>query len=542
MIRIMYIVNESGLGGAAQSLLDMLAVNNGKIDPTVIIPSTGMIEEWLQRFHITYYMIPFETDHRKIGEHSQREDEIIFRSNYRAALELQKIAGQRHIQIIHTNSSVCNVGAFLALMTGIPHIWHIRELLEEHFGCEFVEDDLKKKLFGCADKIVSISHCVSKVYKNKYGVDCTCIYDGLHIERFIENNLHEKESNTFLIAGHITHAKGQMDAIKAVRELARRKIETRLYIVGPAESDYYRWLLHRCIRQYGLEQNIQVLAYQSDLRELRRRCQYSITGSKMEALGRVTVEAMLAGCVVIGADTGGTAEVIGQDGSRGYLYRQGDYQDLARVMGYAIEHSDNNLSMQRAAQDYAASTFDAQVYVEKLTALYDDVLCSKEPSAAAQNKELLEMFRERYGKVTDTRTDIGTEALTCQANDKSRLLAEMVRQWFSIKLEKKSLVTVLRKRNMYSVAIYGMGYLGRSLYQELEDSPVEIACVMDQALEEGDEILKTIRPDEELPKVDAVIVTVLGDVRDLCDLLRKKCGYRVITLKNLLDWCEEELQ
>lgn len=541
MIRVMYIVNESEPGGAAQSLLDMLAVSNGEIDPTVIIPAAGRIEEWLGKSHITYYIVPFETDHRKIGEHSRREDEFIFQSNYRAALELQEIVGQRGIQIIHTNSSVCNVGAFLALMTGLPHIWHIRELVEEHYGCEFVDNALKRKLFGCADKIVSISHCVSKIYKDKYGVDCKCIYDGLHIERFIETESFEKEADSFLMAGHITPAKGQMDAIKAVRELARQGIETYLYIVGPVESDYYRWFLHRCIKQYGLEQNIRILAYRKDLRKLRRRCRYSITGSKMEALGRVTVEAMLAGCVVIGADTGGTAEIIGQDGSRGYLYRQGNYQDLARVMRYAVEHADRNRSIQRAAQDFAVKKFDAEKYVEKMAALYEDVLRDRERSAVTRNKELSDELQERYNNVKDMDADTDSKSLACQNSGKNQMLAEMIRQWFAVKLEKKSLETVLLRRDIRSAAIYGMGYLGRSLYQELEDSSVEIAYVMDQALEDKEGILRIIRLEEELPKADAVIVTVLGDVRALCDLIRNKCGYPVITLKNLLDWCEEEL-
>lgn len=77
MIRVMYIVNESGLGGAAQSLLDMLAVNDGRICPIVIIPSAGIIEERLQQLHISYHIVPFDTDHRKIGGHSQKEDALI---------------------------------------------------------------------------------------------------------------------------------------------------------------------------------------------------------------------------------------------------------------------------------------------------------------------------------------------------------------------------------------------------------------------------------------------------------------------------------
>ncbi len=539
MFKVMYIVNESGLGGAAQSLLDMLAVNDGKIYPTVIIPSAGIIEERLQELHITYYIIPFETDCRKIGKHSQKEDDLIFCSNYQAALKLQGVAVQREIQLIHTNSSVSNVGAILALMTGIPHIWHIREFLEEDFGCEFVDKELKNELFGWTDRIISISDTVREAYKRKYGIDSTYIYDGIHIERFIERDLAKKKANAFLMAGQITSGKGQMDAIKAVHELAGQKMGIQLYIVGPAESDYYRWLLHRCVKKYGLEHNIQILAYRSDLRELRRQCQYSITGSKMEALGRVTVEAMLAGCVVIGADTGGTAEIIGQDGSRGYLYKQGDYHELAEVMRYAIEHSEDNRFIQKAAQDYAVEKFDAGKYIKKITELYEEVLRDKGKSTVSQKKELLERLQERYEVVKDMEADI--EPPKSQNNDKRQMLAEMIRRWFSIKLEQKSLATVLLQRGIHSVAIYGMGYLGMSLYQELEDSSVEIAYVMDRALSDSDGILKIIRLNEKLPKVDAVIVTVLGNVCDLCDSIRIKCDYQVLTLKDLLDWCEEEL-
>lgn len=541
MIRVMYIVNESGLGGAAQSLLDMLAVNDGRICPIVIIPSAGIIEERLQQLHISYHIVPFDTDHRKIGGHSQKEDALIFRSNYEAALKLQEIVRQQKIEMIHTNSSVSNVGAMLSLMTGIPHIWHIRELLEEHFGCEFVDGDLKKKLFACADGVVSISECVGKIYKKKYEVDCVCIYDGLHIERFIERDFSAKKANAFLMAGQITSNKGQLDAIKAVYELAKQNIDTRLYIVGAAESDYYRWLLHRCVRKCKLEHHIQILAHKKDLRELRHECQYSITGSKMEALGRVTIEAMLAGCVVIGADTGGTVEIIGQDGSRGYLYRQGDYRDLARVMRYALEHSKNNRFIQNAAQDYATETFDASNYLERIILLYEEVLQDKKNSAMSSNRELLEELRNRYAMVKDIDTDIVPSEQYDIDHDKSRMLAEIIRRWFSIKLEKKSLDTVLSQRGIYSAAIYGMGFLGKSLYQELEDSAVGIAYVMDRALQDDEGILKVVSLDEELPQVDAVIVTVLGSTDELCERIKRKSGYQVITLKNLLDWCEEEL-
>lgn len=154
---------------------------------------------------------------------------------------------------------------------------------------------------------------------------------------------------------------------------------------------------------------------------------------------------------------------------------------------------------------------------------------------------MLEELRNRYATVKDIGTDVELLERHDIDHDKSRMLAEMIRRWFSIKLEKKSLDTVLSQRSIYSIAIYGMGFLGKSLYQELEDSAVGIAYVMDRELQEDEGILKVISLDEELPQVDAVIVTVLGSTDELCERIKRKSGYQVITLKKLLDWCEEEL-
>ena len=62
MINVLYIVNESEAGGAAQSLLDMLTVGRKRICAVVIIPSEGSIEERLQQMNIDYYVVPFKTD------------------------------------------------------------------------------------------------------------------------------------------------------------------------------------------------------------------------------------------------------------------------------------------------------------------------------------------------------------------------------------------------------------------------------------------------------------------------------------------------
>lgn len=537
MINVIYIFHESGMGGAVQSLLDMLAAAQERLNPIVIIPGCGIVEERLQQMNIVYYVIPYQSDYGGIGVHTQAEVDSAFNDNYRAALELQEIIKQEKIQLIHSNSSANSVGAMAALIAGIPHIWHIREFLEEDFDCEFLDKDLKRELFQCADKLISISDCVKNAYRHKYGIDSEHIYDGLEVERFIMDESPDRKENCFLFAGGLSRQKGQLEAIKAVNELVKSGINVQLYIVGEG-NEQYKWILKQYIRIYGLGQYVHIDKFKKDLREYRKMCRYSITASRMEALGRVTIEAMLAGCIVIGGNTGGTAEIIGKDSARGYLYRQGDYRNLAEVMRYAMEHSSDHIRIQQAAQTYALENFNSEKYIEKVIEVYKGVLQGEYRQDVHTKNNVLVKLQNRYIR----RNEILMNTYNAGKSDKTRELQATIQRWLNVKLEKKHFDRVLRQRQIHSIAIYGMSYLGWCLYTELENSETEVSYIIDRAMRDGDEIFKVRHLGENLPRVDAVIVTVLGDTRNLCNLIREQYEYTVLTIQQILDWCEEYVE
>lgn len=539
MIEVLYISNDSGLGGASNSLLDMLGGVRDRINPTVVIPEAGEIEEQLIRLQIDYYVVPFETDYRRIGTHTISEVNNVFISNYQAALKLQDIIQKKKIQIIHTNSSVSNVGIMAALIADVPHVWHLRELLEEDFECEFLDKELKKELFLCTDEVISISDCVRKAYQKKYNIDSVRIYNGLNVERYICRNFSLKRRNNFLLAGVISHQKGQIDAVKAVNEIIKEGTDIQLYIVGSGNYQY-RWTLKRFIKKCGLESNVHILNFRENLSELREQCLFSITSSQMEALGRVTIEAMLNGSVVLGADTGGTAEIIGADLSRGYLYQQGEWKDLARIMRYAMENTEQNVEIQKKAQAYALEKFSVEQYAEKIIEIYEDVLCKKDFFNPEKKVQLSAKLKQKYNKLINMDESMGY--FNSQGKNKQHDLQIILQRWLSIKLENITFAESLANRGIYSVAIYGMGYLGCCLFDELEYSNVEIKYVMDKDIGYADDILKVVRIDEKLPEVDAIVVTVLGDISAICNRIKRNGCYRIISLKELLDWCEEGVE
>lgn len=49
------------------------------------------------------------------------------------AVRLSKEIKNLRIDLIHTNTSVVNLGALLTGITGFPHVWHIREFGKKDF-------------------------------------------------------------------------------------------------------------------------------------------------------------------------------------------------------------------------------------------------------------------------------------------------------------------------------------------------------------------------------------------------------------------------
>lgn len=531
MMNVLYVINESEVGGAALSLLNMLEANRGRLNPVIVLPASGSLEKRVDQMHIGYYIIPFETDNKTIGEHTAAEKNRVFVSNYQAALALQDIIKKMKIQIIHTNSSVSNVGEIAALMAGIPHIWHIRELLEEDFNCEFIEKQLKRDLFHCTDAVISISQCVREAYQQKYGIDSVCIYNGVSVARFMCKDFSAKHNNWFMIAGLIFPNKGQLDVVKAVNELVKEGKDIQLYIVGASSGYQYRWMLEKYIEKNNLDSNVHILAFQQDLSSLRAKCQFSITASKMEALGRVTIESMLAGCVVIGANTGGTVEIIGGDGTRGYLYEQGNYNDLAKIMQYAMEHEAENCQIQEEAQRYAVEQFNETNYIEKIIKVYETVIGNNKDAGMDVKASVLRKLEDKYAaakSMLDNQKPEGTEK-----KEKEIKLRRINELWLNDSQGNHSIEEELVHRGIKTIAIYGMGYLGCHLYDELENSRVRIKYVMDRALTDDNGIVNVENLDGKLPEVDAIIVTVLGNTQEIIESIRKQTKCTILTLEEV---------
>lgn len=538
-LNVMYICNDMGIGGATLSLIDTLEQMRGYVNCIVVIRQQYDIIYHLEKLNIQYYIVPFECDYGLKENNSLEKMELNFIEDYDSAKHLVEIIHNEKIDLIHINSSVSNVGAIAGLMAGIPYIWHIRELIHDHFNCCYYNEDLKRELFNKAARIISISDCVKKKVLETYKIESIRMYNGLDIDKY-ENVIDDKNTynRNFLMAGIISEEKGQWDAIRAVEFLIKKGYtDIKLYIIGNA-NEVFKWSVEKYVKRHDLNNNIYFISFKEDLMLFRKKVSYSITGSKMEALGRSTIEAMLAGNIVIGADTGGTKELIGLEEKRGYLYEQGNYENLALVLEKVINESDAiKKRIQKSAQIYSIKEFDSVKYCKELYQVYLDAVANYQYNTEMSYAKQLTSRYEFLDKKKKSKWINNSNLLQ---TSKVQLAYYWIMKWLKLKQKGISLSDYLQKENIHSIAIYGMAQIGCLVFDELENTTVKIEYVMDRNDQNAMKIIKMINPEGELPKVDAIIVTVLSQEKQLIDWLKGKCSYKICGLTEIIKQLEEE--
>ena len=178
---------------------------------------------------------------------------------------------------------------------------------------------------------------------------------------------YEKKKNNInlIIAGAITEGKGQIDAVLAINELKNRGYNNiKLSIAGSGDINILKYK----IDELGLNNNINMLGQVRNLPEIRKNNDIELVCSKSEAFGRVTIEAMMSMMPVIGANTGGTKELI-KDKYNGLLYEQGNYKSLANKIEYFIVNRDEIERMAKNAYVFSKG-FTVEKNMKQIYELY----------------------------------------------------------------------------------------------------------------------------------------------------------------------------
>lgn len=372
-MRVLFLANSCVCYGANNSLLDLAMALKRNIEVIVLLPGNGEMAKRLQKNKIEHYIIPYTMNASPLDLRYKRFENLI--NNVLFLSDAKKIIKKRKVDLIHTNASNVDFGAWLSIICGIPHVWHIRDVLEVTYPLKYDFPCLERLLRKHADCLISISKYVKK--NTMPGKRNVILYNGLNLDKYVidKRDLFCRETINLLHYGQITEEKGVMDSIKAVEEIVRRgHTNVTLNIVG-AKSKYCMELM-KYVKAQHLNDYITFWGHQGDMKGFLEGADIVLSCALTQAFGRITAEGMLGECLVIGAKAGATPELI-KDGITGYLYSAGNAIELAEKILYVYDHKEKSKEMVKRAKKTAIYRFDSKKYANRILDLYESCLSKR---------------------------------------------------------------------------------------------------------------------------------------------------------------------
>ncbi len=180
------------------------------------------------------------------------------------------------------------------------------------------------------DYLTCISKYVKKMLiKNDFDSDkMKVIYNIVQPEAFSIGRKNKKIKIVYL--GAYTKIKGPQILLKALKNLDNYSCE--FYGKGPLKEELIDF-----VEEHYLNASINNEINRSQVGEKLKNADVVVFPSLWpEPMGRVVIEAMSAGKIVIGSNVGGVKDLI-EHGKNGFLFRPGDVKSLSRLMEEIIK-------------------------------------------------------------------------------------------------------------------------------------------------------------------------------------------------------------
>src|SRR5690625_2181910 len=141
-MNVLYVATYSGTSGASHSLINIILQMEKKgIEPTLIIPHRGPLEEVLRENNIKYkrYTQYYWIVNRDKPKTIKDSIKWFFKQtiNFIQELRIYLLIKREKIDLVHINAVTSSNSYIAATLSNTPIVWHIREFIEEDLNRAF---------------------------------------------------------------------------------------------------------------------------------------------------------------------------------------------------------------------------------------------------------------------------------------------------------------------------------------------------------------------------------------------------------------------
>lgn len=386
-IKVLFILHSKSVDGSLLSSIDLIGALQAYDVEIQIAGKKDLLRlpifsDFLKRTKITFHPVIIALSYkekRRIKNSFSYFKFVIGRVPKKicSLFSLLRVIKNLSPDIVHTSTGVVQEGFFASQILSIPHVWHLREYQDRDFGFQFYPS---KTVFESLLKY-SFSIPITKDIQKHFSLtknNSKVIYDGVDKEGTVLKFERQEKQKYFLCASRISPEKGHEEVIRAFAKFALKNPEYELRIAGEGLQDYTDKLKRLSKELLGAySPRVKFLGFQSpeNTRFLMSQAQALIVASRSEGFGRMTAEATLHHCLVIGKQTGGTEEIINLCGGIGY---SGNYEQLAQKMELLCQLPETEKErMAREASQRAINLFTNEASARQVRDYYDQIIFEK---------------------------------------------------------------------------------------------------------------------------------------------------------------------
>jgi glycosyltransferase involved in cell wall biosynthesis len=346
----------------------------------VILPSSGPLLVELRRRDVEVFVqenlsVITRDKYRSLSSLAQ-----FVASIPRSAIEIARVARRVGARLIHTNTGVIVSPALAARLTGLPHIWHIRDSFQEFNRIWPIYDQYIRR---CSRRVI----CVSSAIRDQFRTDTRVIVinngfppDEFEVDReslrreFRQRHAFMNHEVIIGVVGRIKLVrKGQEHVVRAVRQLVDAGVAVRLVIVGgtaPGNEDHEHQL-RELVAELGLGGIVVFTGELDDPRPAYAGMDILVLPSAQpEPFGGVVIEGMAMGLPVVATHLGGTVDQV-IDGVTGFLVPPADSAAIARALRPLVDNAQLRHRMGLAGRDRMLTNFHIDTMLRRLVEVYD---------------------------------------------------------------------------------------------------------------------------------------------------------------------------
>jgi len=363
-MNILIISSSAWLGGSELAMvetIETLKQNGHRV--YIIYPWEGIMIERLAPV-VDGSAIIFYKWWMQVGKVGLKYKFSYLKAQFLAIPKIRAKIKEWNIDKVITSTLVHSAGAYAAKLSGISHYWYIHELGEEDQDLQYIiSSNYSYGVMRNSKRVIVNSKVVHEKFAPLLGADKTdLLYYVCKVKNTPPPRTFTNSPLRLLMMSRINPVKRQEDAVQAMAILKNDIFS--LTLCGYSHESYTPYL-EKMISDNHLTEKVHILPFTQQVQEVQNSHDIMIVCSSNEAFGRVTIEAMKQGLIVVAANTGGSTELI-QHGLNGYLFEVHNPDSLAKVLTEIGNNIEKLPQIAKNGQDFANELCNETKHYETL--------------------------------------------------------------------------------------------------------------------------------------------------------------------------------